>query len=91
MSVEVLYDYEYLDGFIYELKFNGIASQRKKYRYQWYMVYKGKQYKLRFVEMTKSTRTLNCAKFSKVFIDFDKDELTLSGYPEQKYSIISRK
>ena len=74
MSVDILYDYEYTVGSIYELRYNGLSNKKS----QWYMVYSGRQYRLRFIDMTESTRTLHHTKFGKVFLDFDKNELTFN-------------
>lgn len=57
MSITTLFDFKFEDGHVLEVRFNGLPSTApKKYRFQWYMLYKNVRYELAFKGATETTR-----------------------------------
>lgn len=56
-AVTILYDFKFSEGRIFELCFPDAGVELKESRYQWMLIWKEIRYNLKFVSMTRTTRT----------------------------------
>jgi hypothetical protein len=55
-AIEILHDFQFSSGRIFEAKFNDVDRIHKSDRCQWYLIIYGKRYDLRFVKMEGEKR-----------------------------------
>jgi hypothetical protein len=82
MSIEVINNFSFTDGKIFEVKFNDLTTNSSKAsRFQWYMILKDVRFDLKYVDTVDKVRILEHPLF---FLNLDVNDLTLILLKNQK-------
>ena len=82
MSIEVINEYAFSndkESIVYEIKFP-TAYNGKENMYQWYLIYRGNRYTLKFIRMENNVRTLYNDDTGETIIDLDKNLITVEKF-----------
>lgn len=88
MSLEIINNYKFSNGRIFEVKFNDLLENvEKKYRFQWYLIYNNKRIDLKFEKIENNKRyftfkAVENVKYGAVGVILDTDYKILQIYTE---------
>lgn len=78
MSIEIIYNFEFKDGNIFEVKFKNLSDKaEKKHRFQWYLMLNNRRYDLQLIGISEKNRLFRCNEYDLIFLDWNSNQLII--------------